>query len=312
MTPAVGRSERWSPELPQRVVRRPPLPHSPSISCRVRRSSTAAFANNGWLQEMPDAVTKLTWDNAASGLAGHRPGARRLSNEDSRDADLRPVGELELPLSGRARTGRRDRRRARWATVARTGRRPRDRRRPWLQRLRVADSAAPRSYAVQARPGRRAAGQDCRPPRRMDAAGRQRAAQTRSDPDRREASLDRFPRSPRVRHEQMVEHPPLKSLWDDHSYDDGPQWGMSIDLNFLHRLQRLRDRLSEREQHPDRRQGRGGQRPRDALDPRRSLLQAATRRRAQRCSSPCACMHCENAPCEQVCPVAATCTTAKA
>jgi molybdopterin-containing oxidoreductase family iron-sulfur binding subunit len=30
------------------------------------------FANNGWLQELPKSLTKLTWDNAALIAPGRR------------------------------------------------------------------------------------------------------------------------------------------------------------------------------------------------------------------------------------------------
>ena len=49
--------------------------NSKSSSAAIASVYDGRFANNGWLQELPDPITKLTWDNAAILSPATRPRA---------------------------------------------------------------------------------------------------------------------------------------------------------------------------------------------------------------------------------------------
>ncbi len=257
------------------------------------------FANNAWLQELPDPISKLTWDNAA--LLGPSTAAELAVS----------TGDLVELIVG-------DRRGQIAALV--------------LPGVAAGSVLLPLGYGRSAGGSVAAeAGFDVYPLRSSDALGHATGAQVRSlgDSYRLAASQDHFPIDERgaaesaaripllVREADLatyrehpdfaqhaVHHPPLVSPWQEHAYEDRA-WGMIIDLNRCTGCGACtlscqaennipvvgkRDVLVGREMHWIRsdRYFTG-----DPEQPGVAHL-------------PVPCMHCELAPCEQVCPVAAT------
>jgi len=248
------------------------------------------YANNAWLQELPDPITKLVWDNAA--LI-----SPRLSEElDLRNGDtvrLRSGGrDLEMPVwivpgqadysvtvplgYGRRRVGR------------------------------VGDSTGFNAYRL-----RTSEAADFASAVTLTKLGKQYPLATTQHHHRMEgrplalaASLEEYQGHPDFVKE-LVETPDLQSLWKEHRYEEGYQWGMAIDLNACIGCNAcmIACQCENNVQVVGKRQAGYGR----AMhwlrvdryfegDPRNPNI----------LFQPVPCQQCEMAPCEQVCPVAAT------
>jgi len=253
------------------------------------------FANNGWLQELPRPVTKLVWDNAA--LINPALAQRlRLQNED--EIELQYEGRtlrapaLLLPGHaddsvtlhlgyGRARGGR---------VAIQAG----------VNAYRLRVSSAPWFCAGLkiAKTGRHFALAVTQHHHSME------APQGRLDQIVREGDLVEYNRDPKFAKHKAHDPDPGLTLYPPHPYPDNA-WGMAIDLNACIGCNACvvacqaennipvvgkQEVARGREMHWIRvdRYFRGG-----IEDPDVSF-------------QPLTCMHCENAPCEVVCPVAAT------
>jgi molybdopterin-containing oxidoreductase family iron-sulfur binding subunit len=248
------------------------------------------FANNGWMQEAPDPMTKLVWGNAA--LVSPAT-ARRLGIKD---------GDVVNLTTGSANTQF-----------------------PILVQPGHADNAVSVTLGYgRRRCGRvgKGVGSGAQGVRMSNAfwyaggfsvtkAGRTETLATTQHhhamegrPIVREATLAEYKTNPKFA-EEMAETPELFSLYNEQKYDQGYQWGMAIDLTacigcnacmlacqaennipVVGKEQVLRGR----EMHWIRmdRYYTGGE------DDPQVVYQGVP------------CMQCENAPCENVCPVAAT------
>jgi len=264
------------------------------------------FANNGWLQELPDALTKITWDNA---LLVSPATAREIGVADGEVAEVEANdATLELPvyvLPGQARNS---------LMVA-------------LGYGRTAAGQVGNGVGVDTYTFRTTKAPSVVRGVRVRATGRRYDLATTQDhfaidslgfAERnlrvgnlvREASLEGYRANPNVIHEHD-HHPPLISLWKDREYE-GEQWGMAIDLNscigcnacvvacqsennipVVGREQVLNQREMQwirLDRYFKTEPGLAS----DEVDDAGVVFQPMT------------CVHCENAPCEQVCPVAAT------
>ncbi len=267
------------------------------------------FANSAWLQELPDPITKLTWDNAVLislnmaeklGIANKIVEAKAGGSTMGADTE-RPM--VKITSSGKSIEG------PAWVmpgmaedtvfvtlgygrkTVGKVGTGTGFDVYPlltvntdnYLSDIQIQPTGADYSLACT---------QD-----HWSLEGR---------PIAREGNLEEYVKEPEfASDEKMNEHPPLNSLWDEKDYSKGMQWGMVIDFNTCTGCNTCvvacqaenniptvgkQQVIRGREMHWIRldRYFSG-----DVHNPE-LIFQVMT------------CQQCQNAPCEEVCPVAAT------
>ena len=275
------------------------------------------FANDGWLQELPDPLTKLTWDNPAL-VSPKTAETLGLANEDvvrldyaGRSLEL-PVwilpgmadGVVALTLGyGRSRAGR------------------------------IGSGVGFDTFTVRAS---KAPGFDsgvtltklgAHVPALGDPGARQHGGaprRPRVDPDR--ASIEARPaaaeQQPRARMRGIptspegggvpgalgvfAEEPHHFSLWKEHAYDQGHQWGMTIDLNACIGCNACMVACQSENNVPvvgKVQVAKGREMHWIRVD---RYFSGEPSGSPEIVFQPVPCMHCEDAPCEQVCPVAAT------
>ena len=247
------------------------------------------FSNNGWLQELPDPVTKLTWDNAAyvspktAQLLGVSLGNMIIIDNNGSKLEvvvfvLPGMADYSIILPfgyGQSVNGRIGR------NVGFNS----------YSIFRNGDYVKPNVTIIQSfKSYPLSSTQD-----QMSIEGR---------PLIQSASLSKYKKDPTFA-KKAEEVPHTHSSWDEVKYDKGYQWGMTIDLSKCTGCNACvigcqsennipivgKDEVAMgREMHWIR-----VDRYFDGEDDNVSLKQ-----------QPVTCLQCENAPCEQVCPVAAT------
>lgn len=246
------------------------------------------FANNGWLQEAPDPMTKLTWDNGAlmSAATARSLGVKTgemISIERQGRALRVPVmilpghadNSITLPLGyGRARCGRVGR------GVGHN-----------VYPLRTSDALWIASgVQVKKTSGRYA----------FSLTQEHHSMEGR--PIVKEATLGEYREDPHFAHKT---HHELFSLYPEHSYDKGNQWGMAIDLNACIGCNACLLACQAENNIPivgKKEVARGREMHWIRLD----RYFSGPEEDPAVVYQPMACQQCENAPCENVCPVAAT------
>ncbi|MFH2055803.1 MAG: TAT-variant-translocated molybdopterin oxidoreductase [bacterium] len=250
------------------------------------------FGNVGWLQELPDPITKVAWDNVALFSPDT---AKRLGVAKEDLIEIVVEGRaLQLPVwvlpgladdivalelgYGRGQAGRiADGVGANTYNLMTDG--------AWLGTAAASLTALGSTYPI---------------------ANTQDHNSMEGRPLIREATLDEYRSDPEfVEKAETVEEGELKSLWNEHSYDQGYQWGMTIDLNTCTGCNACVLACQSENNVPiiGKEQVRNG---REMHWLRMDRYFAGDSESPEIIQQPVACQHCENAPCEQVCPVAAT------
>ena len=271
------------------------------------------FANDAWLQELPDPLTKLTWDNPAL-VSPKTAQSLGVGNEDL--VRVEHSGRaIELPVSilpgmadnvvaltlgyGRTRAGRVGSGVGFDTYPLRASTAP-----DFSGGVSIAKGAG--KYALSATQNH--GSMEGRPIVRESTLAELRE-QHEAKPAAEGAHAPGPHQAPKGIPSPMgvyPQEPPHFSLWKEHSYDQGHQWGMTIDLNACIGCSACMTACQSENNVPvvgKDQVARGREMHWIRVDRYFSGDPAGNPEVAVQ---PVPCMHCEDAPCEQVCPVAAT------
>jgi MoCo/4Fe-4S cofactor protein with predicted Tat translocation signal len=276
------------------------------------------FANDGWLQELPDPLTKLTWDNPAL-VSPKTAESLGLANQDwvrldyaGRSLEL-PVwllpgmtdGVVALTLGyGRSRAGRIGSGVGFDAFTVRSSKAPGFDSGATLTKLARTYplSATQQHGSMEGRPIVRESTLTAL--RSKPAAGAERAESSHGGgspeavrPEGGEVT------GARGVFEKESHH---FSLWKEHAYDQGHQWGMTIDLNACIGCNACMVACQSENNVPvvgKIQVAKGREMHWIRVD---RYFSGEPSGSPEIVFQPVPCMQCEDAPCEQVCPVAAT------
>ena len=255
------------------------------------------FANDGWLQELPDPLTKLTWDNPAL-VSPKTAETLGLATEDvvrvessGRSLEL-PVcvlpgmsdGVIALTLGyGRSHAGR-------------------------IGSGVGFDAFTLRSSTAMGFGG---GAKVTKVGRRYPLSATQEHGSMEGRPLVRESTVAEL-QSPKKEEARpgalgvFEENPRHFSLWNPHAYDQGHQWGMTIDLNSCIGCNACMTACQSENNIPvvgKIQVAKGREMHWIRVD---RYFSGDPSGSPEVVYQPVPCMHCEDAPCEQVCPVAAT------
>jgi MoCo/4Fe-4S cofactor protein with predicted Tat translocation signal len=280
------------------------------------------FANDGWLQELPDPLTKLTWDNPAL-VSPKTAETLGLGNEQvvrvdysGRSLDL-PVwilpgmadGVVALTVGyGRSRAGRIGSGVGFDAFTVRQSRAPGFDGGVTLTKLgRTYPLSATQNHgSMEGRP-------IVRESTLAELQSKTKAEEHAPEPPKPAADAAHAAAPAHAPKEGTVtprgvfeEQPPHFSLWKEHTYDQGHQWGMTIDLNSCIGCNACMTACQSENNIPvvgKAQVAKGREMHWIRVD---RYFSGEPTGSPEVVVQPVPCMHCEDAPCEQVCPVAAT------
>jgi len=248
------------------------------------------FTNNAWLQELPDPITKLVWDNAALVSVGT---AKELNSKNGDFIEIKykenrlkiPVwivpghadDSVTIPMGyGRSKAGR---------VGNNTGFN--------AFKLLTSDGGNIISGVSIEKTGGK-----------YPLASTQDHSKMEGRPLVRTASIKQYRGYSHFAGE-MVHIPNLHSLWKEHKYDTGYQWGMTIDLNLCTGCGACTIACQAENNIPVVGKHEAGY-GREMHWMRIDRYFGDDEHNPRILVQPVACQQCEMAPCEQVCPVAAT------